>query len=581
MTVGAVEFQAHAKQRSDWLTRLTPFEEWYGDHGTNRIPLATLLETMAEADVPMVYQALLRPLADCMDAADYRQQCLEHGETGGLQEFLDVAVGHEPDAEPTTAQRHRIEALDRRDHTHPFVFTARVVAAGPADGVERALTGICQTFGSVGGPFHRIEGVTQPADAIEVLDDLVTRTPYSPSYDRLATHLPFVSNVSRGIVASAAEVGSFCLLDGAGLTSEGARALEATPGERTALSPPPSTVLDRYSGAGMPLGRPLSADDEPIDEPVVLPPDHQLWHLVWLGKTGAGKTAAANTAVLANHRSTSGATFVLEPKGGDATGNLPQSLYAQQDHLDDVRYFDCAEVLPALSFFDIRPDLDAGVSRATAVEDRVAHFVEILESVVDDDQYGRAIRSTDLIEVLVRAAYDPAHGGDEFTLRDLYDLVDQLDPDDPVPPTSDPDIQRIFRSVVESHRDTFDMVLGGVRTRIEALLRDKRLSRVFNHRTDTGGPDLDLDALLDEDVVVVLDMGELRPEGQRVLTLVVLSMLWTALQRRAQRGVGEQSPVNVHVEEAAQIAVSDLLTQFLAQARGFDCSLSLSMQFPD
>ena len=51
--------------------------------------------------------------------------------------------------------------------------------------------------------------------------------------------------------------------------------------------------------------------------------------------------------------------------------------YAKYGSLDDVYYFDCTETLPALSFFDIRDQLDAGIDRTTAVEDVVDHYIDI------------------------------------------------------------------------------------------------------------------------------------------------------------------------------------------------------------
>jgi hypothetical protein len=57
--------------------------------------------------------------------------------------------------------------------------------------------------------------------------------------------------------------------------------------------------------------------------------------------------------------------------------------------------------------------------------------------------------------------------------------------------------------------------------------------------------------------------------------------LWTALKRRRKRAVTEDLPlVNCYIEEAASIAVSDLLQELLSQSRSFDCSVTLAMQFP-
>ena len=123
--------------------------------------------------------------------------------------------------------------------------------------------------------------------------------------------------------------------------------------------------------------------------------------------------------------------------------------------------------------------------------------------------------------------------------------------------------------------------VSGVSNRIEKIPVDQRLARIFNHVPGEGDPHFDLAEYLSEDVVIVLDTGDLRPEAQRVLALVILSHLWSALRRRKRREPESDHPlVNVYVEEAASIAVSDLLKTLLAQSRGFDCSMTLSMQFP-
>ncbi|MFC4407226.1 hypothetical protein [Haloarchaeobius iranensis] len=65
-----------------------------------------------------------------------------------------------------------------------------------------------------------------------------------------------------------------------------------------------------------------------------------------------------------------------------------------------------------------------------------------------------------------------------------------------------------------------------------------------------------------------------------MLTLLVLSNLWTALRRRLNRSDGDPPLANLYIEEAASVADSDLLQELLAQARSFGCAVTLAMQFP-
>ena len=139
----------------------------------------------------------------------------------------------------------------------------------------------------------------------------------------------------------------------------------------------------------------------------------------------------------------------------------------------------------------------------------------------------------------------------------------------------------MLAGVVANRARSFDEIMQGVANRMEKIPVDQRLARIFNHVPEEGDPHFDLADYLDEDTVIVFDTGELRSEAQRVLTLVILSNLWTALRRRSQRQESDDYPlVNLYVEEAASIAVSDLLGELLAQSRGFGCSVTLAMQFP-
>ncbi|MFC6795364.1 hypothetical protein ACFQFH_14925 [Halobaculum halobium] len=105
---------------------------------------------------------------------------------------------------------------------------------------------------------------------------------------------------------------------------------------------------------------------------------------------------------------------------------LLRAHYARHGNLDDVVYFDCAEVLPALSFFDIRAELAAGVDRTTAVEDRVDHYLEILMQVMGRERFERAVRAPDIIRYLVKAMFDPVSGYDAYSHRQFHSMARQM-----------------------------------------------------------------------------------------------------------------------------------------------------------
>jgi hypothetical protein len=599
--VAGVEFHGRAKRRDDWQTRLTPFETFQTE-ASNRVPLAAVLETMAETAVPMVYQALLQPEADWTPVADARHTRLELARdtrAARISEAIDRMLNPElyedrtiEDISPAPSDQQRLEELEAKATRRSFAANARAAAITreqPAV-AEKAVADLTAALGPISKTTYDIEAEVHTDDELHsgtsppgyrVFEAIRDRTFRPPNYERRATRLPWKANTSHGIVADTAEAPNFCLLGGEALTAAGSRALATTPGERTALPRPPDERLAVYRTPGLTVGR-AQTQDGTIGDPLAVPPRLQPLHVGWVGKTGSGKSTSLTTAILDNHAATAGADILIEPKGDGMATDYLRSHYARFGNLENVYYFDCSSVLPAVSFFDIRDELDAGISRTTAVEDMVDHYLDILTQIMGADRFEQAVRSPDVIRYLLKAQFDPVHGDDAFSHRQLHEAARRMHDQQAAPAVSDPDLERMLSGVVANQQRSFDEIMQGVANRIEKVPVDRRLARVFNHVPNGDDPVFDLADVLDEDAVVVLDMGGLRSEAQRVLTLVVLSNLWTALKRRSRRGPDDADHplVNLYLEEAASVAVSDLLSELLAQARGFDCSVTLSMQFP-
>jgi len=587
-TLGAVTYQGCPERRQDWQTCLTPFRTFAADHteSTDHVPLATIAEVMATADAPMVYQALLRPKPDWTTAAADRRDEIRMVQDTLLDKLINALLGRpdEDDIRLSPTDQARLEELAERETRRSFEVNARLAVAGATTAQTERLAGeLATAFADVSHTCYEIDGTVATGDAArDISAKIRDRTLDPPRYESLRAKLPGTSTRSPGIVADAREVPNFCLLDGTALTAAGARAVAPTPSERTALPRPPAEQLATYRTEGLLFGRPLTQDGTPDDHPIALPPALQPLHVIWLGKTGSGKSTSLTTALHANQAATDGADIAILPKGEGMATDCLRAHYATHGTFENVLYFDCAEVLPAFSFFDIRSDLEAGVSRTTAVEDKADHYIEILRQIMVDEGFDQAVRSPDVIRYLVKAMFDPVHGRDAFSHRELHEAARQMRDRQTAPAVSDPDLEAMLAGVVANRSQSFHDIMMGVASRIEELPADQRLARVFNHVAGEGDPHFDLDQYLDEDVVIIFDTGALRTEAQRVLTLVVLSNLWSALRRRARRadGAGDHPLVNLYVEEAASVAVSDLLTELLAQARGFDCSVTLSMQFP-
>lgn len=607
--IAVAELHGLGDRRKDWQTRLRPpaLSDAPEQHQTPRVqdapglPLESVVEGLHSADGAAVYQALIRPRPSWSHEAEYRIDRIEHNEDTLGQRLFKTVFGPVDSEDETSNDGHRrsdgghragdarsvpgsrIDAILAKSATHSFDVNARVLVAG--DRAEATARSIASAFEAIGGDYYGIRPIIHTDEPANTLVDAV-REPTLREGDslrhRLKRRFPLAPNNDPRIVADATTVAHFCLFDGQSLTDRGRRALRALPGERTGVTPPDASILDHYTGDGLPIGYPVDAGGSATDRTVSLPPTLQPLHVAWFGKTGAGKTTSLVNAIVENTGATDGADIVIAPKGDGMPRELLRAHYATYDDLDDVYYFDCTETLPAISFFDIRDQLAAGISRTTAVEDVVDHYIDILRSVMGAERFDQAVRSPDIIRYLVKALFDPEYGNDAFTHRDLLFAVRQLR-DSKTPPTvSDPDLQAMLEGVTDNADRTFDELMQGVANRVEKIPLDDRLARVFNHMPDDGtDPHFDFQEVLDEDGLVIIDTGGLRSESQRVLALVLLSNFWTALRRRTRQHSDDDLPlVNLYLEEASSIAVSDLFGDLLAQSRGFGLSVTMAMQFP-
>ncbi|SFR97599.1 hypothetical protein SAMN05216559_1882 [Halomicrobium zhouii] len=586
----AVEFYGHPERTRDWQTRLTPLQDFQSNDSTNhRIPLSALVATLATVDAPTVVQVLVQPYPNWTHEATYRQRDIKEGTDTRIGRLSQTVVGIAEDYEPSSDERQRLDELDAKNARRSFVVNVRALQYEHPDTVA---TDLQSAFSHVSNTTYEISG-KRADDPSSVHEALQERTLHQPDYDN---RLPFKRPQSRGIVADPAELGSFCLVDGSALTGEGTRAIDPTHGERTSIPSPPANRLARYQTHGLTLGNPITQDGTPTANSVALPPALQPLHTAWFGKTGSGKSTALTTAILDNHAKTSGADILIDPKGDGMPAEYMRAHYERFGNLENVIYFDCEQILPAFSFFDIRQDLEAGIARMSAVNDRVEHYVEILAQIMGPDRFHQAVRSPDIIRYLTKAMFDPVSGDDAFAHQDLHEALKLMHDQQRAPPVSDENLERMLAGVTSNRARTFDEIMQGVANRIEKIPVDPRLARIFNHVPEEGDPHFDFDQVLDEDVVVIVDTGGLRSEAQRALALVVLSNLWSALKRRAnqQNDSGDDQPtnadaedapddlplVNCYVEEASSVAVSDLLSELLAQSRGFGCAMTLAMQFP-
>ncbi|MFP9193306.1 hypothetical protein ACLI4Q_16880 [Natrialbaceae archaeon A-CW1-1] len=211
------------------------------------------------------------------------------------------------------------------------------------------------------------------------------------------------------------------------------------------------------------------------------------------------------------------------------------------------------------------------------------------------DRYERATASPLLIEALIKALFDEEYGRengrhraseDYFAHHQLEYALDQLwqaGPPNPqeegIPKSSDPEVTRTIRRQLQSDGRTFANIMGGVSNRFAYISQDSHLRRIFNN-TD---PQFDFRELLDTNQIILFDLGDLREDAARMLTGVILTSLEDALRTHEDNldRRPEDYVVNLLIDEAASVVVSDVLNDLLEKGRSFRLSVGLSMQFPE
>ena len=247
----ALELHGRGERRSDWQTRLRPVVR---DEETVQLPLASVLDVLVdiETETTVVYQAILTPKPDWRPDAEIRIDRLKrHRDTFGQRLASNLTGEYEADPDIEDADRshrERIESIRAADMRRSFVVNARAIASGPR--AEATLREMGNAFQPASGRFYGIEPrVTSDDEAVDTITEQLQQSECierQPLTKRLTRRLPVTSNRSPAIVCDPATVANFCLLDGASLSADGRRAVEARPAERTGLPRPDEAALAQY-----------------------------------------------------------------------------------------------------------------------------------------------------------------------------------------------------------------------------------------------------------------------------------------------------------------------------------------------
>ncbi|WP_114579424.1 helicase HerA domain-containing protein [Saliphagus sp. LR7] len=598
----------------DPMTPIRRFDEELGDEDftkdSSHAPLTVLIDHFATTDHPIVFQAAFEGGADSTQSGNQRVEHIRGDRDTWrdvfVRELENIVSGAESpherrqrESQPIPeADRDLIDKLQTEDWGHTFTVNLRAVtvpsnsASSDKSELKHSLRNISTVFDPLEGKFYSIES--------EKLYDkgLVARR--SRTYSRrcfnrvLDRDVVAGNRLSRSTPDLHLDPNELCNMiivpSTEHLTDEATKETHANPESRTSL-PGLETAQRRQYTTGMVLGGDPTSS---VDGPLRLPPDQQTRHWLVCATTGSGKSQLVNRMLRSLTETTSGPNILFEPKGDGMCTNYLMGHYKKYGSLEDVYYFREPETLPAVSFFDLRPALEAGHDRETAVKEKADHFHALMRMIMGSERHEQAFVANEILTFLIHALFDPVHGDDVFGLDDLVEAATQMQRARELPDVSgiNDDIHESLASQFNKEDHQFHTSMGAVLNRLNRLKEDRHLYWMLRHKPgrEAEGDSLygfhdqdvhfDFRDILEEDVTILFDLGDLTLDAQRGLTTVLLSNLWHSIQHR--RRASSDNVVNVILEEAAPFIATELVAdQLLPQGRSSGLSLGFVMQYPE
>ena len=606
-----VRWQAAATRKQDWMTSLTPFTGDAEDRLTPADPpsgaLASLVDQLTKATAPLVFQVVCTRRERWQADADLRKEDIHDGRDtliqkilGPLLEFDDHSERREKE-QLSDAVTKRLDAINAKNPKRSFTANIRAVGV-PAgddeyDALDERLQSLASVFDPLDGPYYELEPMR--------IRERGFRATKKEQYAQTTLQRVLDREIKTGrgktrpeFVVSGRELANFVTVPSSEqLTVEGTRGTRAEQQSRNPLARPHQDLMTEFRD-GMAIGYALDETGEPEDTPTHIPPHLLPMHYGRFGMTGSGKSKALLNDMLSLYANTEGPVILINPKNDDMIQNYMRAharRFRFTDLKENVVHFPVPDVLPGFSFFDLEPSLESGRRREDAVRRKADHYEEILKLVMDEERYKKATVAPTLIKTLITALFDEEHGRengqyrestDYFAHRQLEHIVDQLwdaGPPQPnladAPQSSDEEVTRMIRRQLQHDTTTFDNIMSGVTHRLNYISKDPHLRRIFNNTERQ----FDFRDVLDENQVIIFDLGDLRDEAARIMTGLILTNLDDALKDRKRdlQDYSDDYVVNLLVDEASSVVVSDIMNDLLEKGRGFRLSVGLSMQFPE
>ncbi|QOS13389.1 uncharacterized protein HfgLR_20745 (plasmid) [Haloferax gibbonsii] len=610
-----VQWRGTAERKRDWMTTLVPFTKaTAGEDAGAEItitPLATLIDHLSDFEHPIGFQVVFERRPEWKADAELRVEDLKDGRDtfgqryiGPIFEFDDYEHEdrrHRRERNLPDSVQGRIDRITAKRPKQTYSVNLRTVAVLPtdvdSDDVTSKIESILPVFDPLDGPFYGLDGQRINEQGWR------QKTKQKNARKHLWNLLDRELETGRGktrpdLILNADELANFLLVPSSDqLSVEGARGTRAEQQSRNPLPRPHQDLMQEFRD-GMAIGYALDENGDPEDIPTCIPPNLLPTHYGRFGTTGAGKSKAFINEILSLHENTEGPVIVVEPKGDGMAENYMRAharRFGTTDLEENVIHFPMPDVLPGFSFFDLGPALENGRRREDAVQRKAEHYEEILKLVMGRERYERAVVSPTLIRTLIKALFDEEHGrenglyresADYFAHRQLEHAVDQVlqagPPNanfDDLPKSSQENVSRTLRRQLQKDPSSFSAVMDGVGHRLNYISDRPYLAQVFNNTENR----FDFRDVLDENKIILFDLGDLRDDASRLMTGLILSNLDDALKERKREvsAYPDDYVVNLLVDEASSVVVSDIMNGLLEKGRSFRLSVGLSMQFPE
>ncbi|WP_302083332.1 ATP-binding protein [Salinibaculum rarum] len=661
----AARWRGEGERKKDWMTTLKMFSNVANpdaDDIQSRAPLATLIQHLAESDLPIAFQIVFERMEDWTRLAEKRKDDL-HLNRDTLGQKLRYEIGELVHGSSEEARREkrrdffeemgesasgdesavsgdvgeRAQLIDNKIPKRTFRANIRAVsiATGKVNvgDVKRTMNNLASVLDHLDGYFYGLNAkIMEDSDGGLLSDD---RTATQEFHKLINQELDIGSSgkLRPDVVMNADELSNFVAVPSAeNLTVEGVRGTRAEAESRNPLPRPDPDLMEQFHQPGMRIGYALDEENEPEDVPTQLPPSMLTKHFGRFATTGAGKSKALINDMLSLYENTEGPIVFIDPKGDGMTQNYMRAhfdRFGEKDLKENVVHFPVPDILPGFTFFDIRPSLDQGKRRVDAVQNKADHYEELLKLVMGAERYRESKVAPTIIKALIKSLFDENHATDQyddtdialeresknyFSHNDLERAAEEMrkyvssdDDSGSIPEVSDDRLHRTLTRHTESDPQDFATIMDALFNRLDYIREDFHLRKIF----DNTNKRFDFRDHLNDSKVIMFDLGELRDEATVIMTGLVLMNLWDGLKEhsRTKCTVGHDSKdecreharqqdkdpnhppcrepwdddhlVNLIVDEAASVAVSDIMNKMLEQGRSFHLGVGLSMQYPE